>query len=135
MMKGTCMCGEVGFEVTEEPSGALLCHCTACRKCAGPSGSTNMLVKSEDFKPIGELRTWTRKGVSGKDVTLNFCPTCSTIVFARAESMEGNLVVKVGLLDDLADIERLAPKAELFVRDRVDVWCERGEEVLLRDTH
>ncbi|KAJ2996646.1 hypothetical protein NUW58_g904 [Xylaria curta] len=94
---------------------------------------TKVKNKREQVHLTGETRTWTRKGVSGLDVVYNFCVTCPTIVIVRAESLGGNLIVKSGLLDSVADIERLPPKVELFVKDRIDPWCERSSDVVLKE--
>ncbi|KAI1185037.1 Mss4-like protein [Nemania serpens] len=133
MMKGSCMCGAVKFELTGEPLGTLICHCVPCRKCAGANGSTNLVVDPKDFHQTGETRSWSRKGVSGQDVVYNSCTTCPTIVVVRAVSMGGKLIVKTGLLDSRADIERHPPRVELFVKDRIDDWCERGNDVVLKE--
>ena len=49
--------------------------------------------------------------------------------------MEGRIAVKAGLLDSAAAMERLAPKIEIFVKDRIDSWCERGSDVLLQEAN
>jgi len=83
------------------------------------------------LRVTGEMRTWTRKGISGQDVIYNFCTTCPTIVFVQPLSFAGRLVVKAGLLDSMVDIRRTPPKTELFVKDRLAPWCERGNGVTL----
>ncbi|KAI8955385.1 Mss4-like protein [Xylaria longipes] len=133
MLKGSCICGAVKFELTGEPLGTILCHCIPCRKYAGANGSSNLVVDPSHFHQTGEIRSWTRKGVSGLDVVYNFCATCPTVIVVRAESMGGKLIVKAGLLDSVADIERLLPEVELFVKDRIDPWCERSGNVILKD--
>lgn len=127
------MCGAVRFELTGEPLTTILCHCVPCRKNAGASGSTNLVVNAEHFHQTGELRSWTRKGISGQDVVMNSCAICPTIVVVRAVSMGGRLIVKTGLLDSVADIEKLPPKVEFFVKDRIDAWCERSSDVVLKE--
>ncbi|KAI1160327.1 Mss4-like protein [Nemania serpens] len=133
MLKGSCICGAVQFELTGEPLGTFLCHCVPCHKCAGANGSTNIIVDAQDFRQTGETRSWARKGLSGGDVVYNSCAACPTIVVVRAAVMPGQLIVRSGLLDSAADIERLPPQVELFVKDRIDDWCERGSGVVLKE--
>ncbi|KAI3321167.1 Mss4-like protein [Xylariaceae sp. AK1471] len=133
MPNGSCMCGAVKFELTGEPVGACVCHCGPCHKCAGANGSTNLIVIPEHFHQTGEVRSWTRKGISGQDVIYNFCAVCPTIVVVRPVSFGGRLVVKAGLLDSAADIKRTPPQVELFVKDRLDPWCERSNGIILKE--
>ncbi|GAW14233.1 hypothetical protein ANO14919_036320 [Xylariales sp. No.14919] len=133
MPKGSCMCGAVRFELTGEPLGTFICHCAPCRKYAGANGSANLIVEPEHYRQTGEIRNWARKGISGQDVVYDFCATCPTVIVVRAESMGGRLVLKTGLLDSVADIQRLSPKVELFVKDRIDSWCERSSDVILKE--
>ncbi|KAI0204526.1 Mss4-like protein [Astrocystis sublimbata] len=135
MPRGSCMCGAVRVELSGEPLVSLICHCGPCRKCASANGSSNLVVDPEHLRQTGETRTWTRKGASGLDVTYYSCVTCPTIAVVKAESMGGKLIVKAGLLDSVADIESHPPGAELFVKDRIDPWCERGGDVLLKDSN
>jgi hypothetical protein len=79
------------------------------------------------------MRSWTRKGISGQDVVYDFCVTCPTIVVVRPISMGGRLIVKAGLLDPATDVERIVPQVELFVKDRLDPWCERSGDVALKE--
>ncbi len=47
MIKGSCCCGAVQFELTETPSMMGTCHCSRCRKVGA---STLVFVKSENFR-------------------------------------------------------------------------------------
>ncbi|KAI1358056.1 Mss4-like protein [Xylaria arbuscula] len=135
MLTGSCMCGAVRFTLTGEPLGTIVCHCHPCHKYAGTNGSTNLLIEAEKFHSTGEMKTWTRQGISGHDVVYNFCATCPTIIFVGLDFMKGRIAVKTGLLDSIADMQRLAPKIEIFVKDRIDSWCERGGDVVLQEAN
>ncbi|KAI1358933.1 Mss4-like protein [Xylaria arbuscula] len=133
MYEGSCMCGGVKFELTEEPLGTMLCHCTSCHKNAGANGSTNLVVSSKNFHHTGDTREWSRDGVSGQRVHYYSCAVCPTIIFVRPEVMGDNLILKTGLLESKADAEKFPPKVEIFVKDRIAPWCERGDGVVLKD--
>ena len=47
VIKGSCCCGTVQFELTEVPSMMGTCHCSRCRKVGA---STLVFVKSETFQ-------------------------------------------------------------------------------------
>jgi hypothetical protein len=38
-LTGSCLCGQVRFEVTEAPVSASYCHCTRCQKRTGTAAS------------------------------------------------------------------------------------------------
>ena len=47
MIKGSCCCGAVKFELSAAPSMIGTCHCSRCRKV----GASNIaFVKKEDLK-------------------------------------------------------------------------------------
>ncbi|MCJ8324310.1 MAG: GFA family protein [Rhizobiales bacterium] len=60
MIKGSCCCGAVKFELLKQPSMMGTCHCTRCRKVGA---STIVFVKKEDLK-------W----VQGKEQVVVFQP-------------------------------------------------------------
>ncbi len=47
MIKGSCCCGAVKFELMAEPAMMGTCHCSRCRKSGA---STIVFVKKEDLK-------------------------------------------------------------------------------------
>ena len=49
MIKGSCCCGAVKFELLVEPSMMGTCHCSRCRKAGA---STIVFVKREDLRWI-----------------------------------------------------------------------------------
>ena len=49
MLRGSCLCGRVGYEIRGEPRLMYYCHCGACRKATGSSFATNLLVLADDF--------------------------------------------------------------------------------------
>lgn len=61
MIKGSCCCEAVQFELASEPSFVGTCHCSRCRKVGA---STIAFVKKEDLK-------W----IAGKDCVQVYEPT------------------------------------------------------------
>lgn len=61
MIKGSCCCGTVKFELEKQPSMMGTCHCSRCRKAGA---STIVFVKKDDL-------TW----VQGKEHVQLFEPT------------------------------------------------------------
>ncbi|MFT5504826.1 MAG: hypothetical protein ACI8XC_002543, partial [Gammaproteobacteria bacterium] len=49
MLKGSCHCGKVRYEIRGELGAIVCCHCSQCRKSQGSAFATNAPVKARDF--------------------------------------------------------------------------------------
>ena len=47
VMRGSCWCGAVRFEVSEPFTVASFCHCTSCKRISGGGGTANGRARSE----------------------------------------------------------------------------------------
>jgi hypothetical protein len=52
MIKGSCMCGKVTYEIHGKIGEITHCHCTTCRKAHGSAFSSVAAVQISDFKFI-----------------------------------------------------------------------------------
>lgn len=50
MLRGSCLCGGVRYEITGPLSGALNCHCSMCRKAHGAAFRSRARVRAADFR-------------------------------------------------------------------------------------
>ena len=51
MIQGSCLCGEVSFEIDEEKIVMMSnCHCINCRKVSGADYGTFIQIPPQDFK-------------------------------------------------------------------------------------
>ena len=50
MIRGSCLCGGVRFEIERAVGPFELCHCTRCRKVSGSAYLTWLGVRREDFR-------------------------------------------------------------------------------------
>ncbi len=82
MPRGSCLCGEVTFDVEGELTPIELCHCAKCKKAYGSAFAATLYARSEHFRWLsGEDR------VSCYDAPLeetppayrhSFCSQCGT---------------------------------------------------------
>jgi hypothetical protein len=82
VIRGSCLCGEVVFELAEPLSGIELCHCRKCRKAYGAPFAATLYCPKRRFKWIrGKAR------VTTYDAPLeelppayrhSFCATCGS---------------------------------------------------------
>ena len=49
MIKGSCLCGGVRFEIARASGPFELCHCSRCRKATGSAFLPGIIVRREDF--------------------------------------------------------------------------------------
>ncbi len=92
-MKGSCLCGNVTFEVNSEPQGMSVCHCNQCRKQSGHVWAS-AYVSIPDLVMTGEVRWYAASAAAVR----GFCPTCGSFLFWRAQD-EDTISFALGALD------------------------------------
>lgn len=99
MIKGSCYCGTVRYEIAGRLLKFVNCHCPDCRKFTGSTFSSIVVTDSEGFSLIsGEDHLVPFASSPGKQ--RYFCKTCGCQVFSRAEHRPGMIFVRAGSLDD-----------------------------------
>jgi hypothetical protein len=99
MVRGSCLCGGVRFELTQPFRRINHCHCSRCRKESGAFGLTNGRVPREGFHLIaGEelIRVFRPDGGAVKA----FCSVCGSSVFGGSWPEGDEITVRLGELDD-----------------------------------
>ena len=121
---GSCLCGEVRFEIVGEFERFYLCHCGRCRKDTGSAHAANL------FSTTAKLH-WS----SGEEKIKNFrvpstmhkksfCSACGSAL--PSIQMDGALlVVPAGSLDTAIETR---PDAHICVASRAS-WDSRLEDV------
>ncbi len=113
VLRGSCYCGAIRYEVADEFSYAMNCHCSDCRRATGSA-----------FKPFAGIDRVKVRVVAGADRALVFgdpkanhdvhCEVCGSLLFsvvnegARAHVTLGTLV----------DEPKIRPSAHIFVGDK-----------------
>lgn len=99
---GSCLCGEVEYELAEEPTSYGACHCGMCRKFSGgielgiqvPPGGVRFVPT--DKLAIYESSEWAERG---------FCMLCGSSIFWRLTAegpMQGMFSIAAGTLEDMS---------------------------------
>jgi hypothetical protein len=99
VMKGSCLCGSLKFEVSGDPIFQGFCQCMDCRKAATGSFPA-MGFPPGAVKVTGEYRTYSKAGDSGKAIHRNFCPNCGGVAFDNIDVMPGVTIVNAALLEE-----------------------------------
>lgn len=99
MLKGSCACGRVRYELHGELRGPIgHCHCWQCRKHSGASFGTTCAMLSEEFRVVaGEelLSSWE----SSPGVHRCFASCCGSPLFKRIDALPQVLALRMGTLD------------------------------------
>jgi hypothetical protein len=98
MVKGSCLCGAVTFDVTGPHSPIEVCHCVQCRKWTGHFFA-NIEVPRDSLEVHGEDHI--RWYQSSAKVRRGFCATCgSTLFFDPIDKVKHNWIgIAMGALD------------------------------------
>ena len=96
---GSCLCGDVAFEVDDPPMFMQSCHCTRCRRARSAAHGTNIFYKASQFRWVrGEQSIADYKMPEAKFYGVAFCKRCGSGL--PRISVERNIaVIPAGCLD------------------------------------
>ena len=98
MLRGSCLCGKVKYQLRGTPAAMYYCHCGMCRKATGSSFATNIVVRAKDFtlvsgdEVLGAFE-------SSPNFRRHFCKACGSPIYSQRESTNHILSVRCGTLD------------------------------------
>ena len=123
MVKGSCLCGGVRYEIDGEIGPMAHCYCSMCRKHHGAAFATYVGVKASDFRWVKgeELVARYRSSPGGHR---GFCRTCGSSLPAPDPGAK-EFFIPAGTLDDDPGVR---PAAHIFVASKAP-WVEIGDEL------
>lgn len=111
-VNGSCQCGNVKYEITEEPLATYACHCSECQKLSTSAFSVTMLLNRSGFRLLsGELKNWQRPTASGGVAVCWFCPDCGNRIYHDNPAMPEFIRLKPGTLEDTSVLQ---PQAHVW---------------------
>lgn len=122
---GGCLCGNVRYSASVEPTFITLCHCRNCQKESGSAFAIVVGIPQTAFSVQGNLKTFQDKGDSGKAMFRRFCPDCGSTVMEEAEAIPALIMVQVGTLDDPSWVK---PTMQIYC-DSAQPWVQLGGEM------
>ncbi len=121
---GSCLCGEIRYEIHGEIGDIIQCHCQRCRKASGTAYTTNALVKVSDFKFIqGEQLL--KKFQSSATIQRCFCGECSSAIMSIRTETPDYYRLRLGTLDTPVSNK---PVMHIFVADKAE-WDNICDDV------
>lgn len=122
--KGSCLCGEVHFDVEGDFESFFLCHCSYCRKDTGSAHASNLFSTKASLTWLSGQHFIKVFNVPGTRHVKSFCSNCGSAL--PNLQMNGQLlVVPAGSLDDEVSVR---PNAHLFTANKAN-WDQDLESI------
>lgn len=112
MIKGSCLCGRIRFEITGAVTMSRYCHCENCRKFSGTAQAAWGLANTAEFRQTrsdAEVGTYD----TGSGSLRTFCTNCGAPLWFEPQDMPDFRGIALGSVDE-GDVG--APEAHLWVR-------------------
>lgn len=119
-VRGSCLCGDVAWELTGPLEFMSHCHCARCRKAHGAAFATYLMCAADAFRLVRGQERVTRYE-SSPGFFRPFCSRCGSVV-PDGEPWQGLVGVPAGALDDDPGVR---PLAHIFVGSKAP-WMEVG---------
>jgi hypothetical protein len=123
-MRGSCLCGQVEYEVSQLDSPIEHCSCRFCRKAHAAAFNTGAAVKEEHFRWLkGSELLKAYESPPGK--RRYFCGNCGSQLIARRIGLDA-LILRVATLDDDPG---QTPQYHIWASDEVP-WLRYGPQIV-----
>ncbi len=120
---GSCLCGDVAYEITGAAVAMYQCHCSRCRKGRAAAHGANLFYKTADFRwTRGEALIADYKLPAAARFGLAFCRHCGG---STPRVAGGTVVVPAGPLDT---DPMMRPLAHIFVASKAP-WFEIADTI------
>ena len=119
MLRGSCLCRAIRFEVSGPVHDVHHCHCSMCRKSHGAAFSTFARLAAGHLHIVageGELRRYR----SSAPIERTFCGTCGARLTVRFDGMPDTVWVSLATFDDDPGVR---PGVHMFVGSKAE-WEE-----------
>jgi len=130
MIRGSCLCGSVRYEIQGSLGRMSHCHCSKCRKAHGAAFGTYARVQRSDFTLLsGKDHIVSYRSSPG--VLRTFCRSCGSTLQFITETRPESFALAVGTLDDDPSIR---PSYHIFVASKAP-WFEITDGLPQRATY
>ena len=128
-VRGSCLCGEVAFEVERPFDFFLNCHCSRCRKASGTAHSCEVIVKASALRWLrGEAQVVRFDLPSARSFATAFCKKCGCLMPHLTRSGREAIIPAGGFDEPLG----AAPDRHVQCASRAD-WYVRGDGLAVEE--
>ena len=104
MMTGSCLCGEVVYQLNNEIKTIVYCHCSRCRKQTGSAFNAATAINKEDLtfiKVEEKIKVFSCSGVNR-----HFCGQCGSHLFSSRDNDNNSYRLRIGLINEPINAEK-----------------------------
>jgi hypothetical protein len=123
VVRGSCLCGGVKYEITGPLMRSGHCHCSNCRKTHGAAFRSRARVRVEDFKWV-QGEELVKYFESSPGFHRGFCSVCGSPIVNRPDRTP-ELGIALGGLDDDPGVR---PERHFFVASKAP-WFEITDDL------
>jgi hypothetical protein len=125
VIQGSCLCGEIAFEIEGAPDRLFYCHCSRCRRARSAAHGANLFFKPEQLRWVrGESLVKHFKDPAARFFSTAFCEKCGSGV-PRSNRDSKVAYTPAGGLDTDPGIK---PLARIFVGSKAN-WLDLTDAV------
>lgn len=129
VLRGSCLCRKVAYEIVGALQRLYHCHCSRCRKARGAAHATNAFAAMDDVRYLrGQESVRTYRLPGARTFSHVFCTTCGSGM-PRLDPGRSLAVIPMGSLDD--DPKRTID-SHIFVASKAP-WYEINDDLPRHD--
>ena len=118
---GSCLCGDVSYEISGNLGIFQYCHCSRCRKITGSAHAANIIIRPEHFRWLTGAEQVGRYEVpEASHFATSFCKKCGSSLPWKTKSAK-SYVIPAGTLDTHPGIQ---PMQNIFCGSKADWYIE-----------
>ncbi len=121
-LSGSCLCGEIAFEIENQFDNFYFCSCAQCRQITGSAFASNLFAKTTGFRWTKGEEKVKRFKLPNRDIAKTFCPNCGSGV-PKISADGQSVMVPAGALN--GEPQMPSPK-RIFQRERPN-WATHYE--------
>lgn len=124
MLRGSCLCGRIRYEISGKLYEPLNCHCTMCRKAHGAAFRSRAKIRSADFRwTAGEQFLTFFESSPGNH--RGFCSICGSPMLSKFGADQTAFSLALGSLDDDPG---LRPEMHVYVASKAP-WSTIADDL------
>lgn len=95
---GSCLCGDISYEISQSVGDIAHCHCVKCRKAHGAAFSSVAKIEDQNFLLRDESQ-FLKSYQSSPEKTRYFCSCCGSQIYAKRDNTDF-IILRLGTLND-----------------------------------